>query len=307
MKHIKQLFTILLCSIILVACNNGPQSDVNSQSDSENRPQLQLYNKTFEQMANYDNYIIGTTIEGKKTDNPAESYILFEADGQEYRLEGLYWNHYVTQQPFVIDDECYINLRDTVGAGGSILVFYDEEDVDGNVIRPKSYDIFYKEWDLEKTAKRIQRRAERLMDNYNAISEPKISNPQDALLAVIEAENLGPAEIGTNIYGAPCYVCGDKYVFLGEVRFNEEFGMTDEEIVRYYQEAHSIYPHFLKNYEKDHFVDSAPYIQYCVWVEKDERIYNELSDTYYWKDESSCYWVGSDGNIEKSDRIARTD
>lgn len=300
MKHIKQLFTVLLCSIILVACNNEPQSDVNSQSDSENRPQLQLYNKTFEQMANYDNYIIGTTIEGKKTDNPAESYIIFEADGQEYRLEGLYWNHYVTQQPFVIDDECYINLRDTVGAGGSILVFYDEEDVDGNVIRPKSYDIFYKEWDMEKTAKRIQRRAERLMDNYNAIPEPKISNPQDALLAVIEAENLGPVEIGTNIYGAPCYVCGDKYVFLGEVRFNEIFGMTDEEIIRYYKEAiYNRVPAFLDNYEKDHFVDSEPFIKYTVYVMEYKKLYNEGTDSYYWTEDEHSYKVDHNGNISR--------
>lgn len=233
----------------------------------------------FMAMANHDNYIIGKVVDSYTVQNRndlSDSYVTVISDGVEYRIEGLCWGLNHTQTPFSISTWEY--LYESYPKGEPALIFFDKDRLNQNVIRPKDICIGQHPTgvSMDDLAIGIQKISQRLIDNYNAVSNPAVYSPEEAIWTYISLNGYSePIKAEKDEYGSIYYVCGDYCLKYEGVLFNEYFGMTDEEIIEYYQDAHFGYPDdpdkIIENIRERHidkYPPSEPMIEYIISVTK---------------------------------------
>lgn len=292
MKKITSLILFFIISTTLCSCANEDALLSNESNDSF-QSETELNNSgtvddQFISMANHDNYIIGTIIDSCRTEDYSKSYIIIESNGTEYRIEGLCWDKDYTQCPFSVATS--MNLGDTYIENSGVIVFYDEGNINNNVIYPKDIYISSQNEDLYIRAEAIKKISERLVDNYSAIEEHKLLTPDDAMLALIKNKGMKNPVEDVDKYGAKCYTCDGYRIYYSGIWFSECFGMTDEEFIKYYEDTHFDYPYFLESLNFDYELRKEPYIMYRVAIEK--------YDSEYIGPENYFYYVSITGHIE---------
>ncbi|MEG3028832.1 MAG: hypothetical protein RR827_00365 [Oscillospiraceae bacterium] len=308
MKRTTIFLTALILITALTACSEKTQdssvSSDNVQSNTsqeqlsvelpENTPTLEDRKGMFLKMANHDKYIMGYVVESFCSDDYSTSYVIMKTlDDKIYRVEGLMWDKYYTRGYFSLSTGITLYSSPLI-VGRSIIFFYDEEKEleDGTyfIENPKEFIQMQPPYvrtvaDMEKNVQFIQTHAEQLMRNFNAIENPKIFSPEEAMQAVISKFDLKNMTKFIDERGVVVYV-NEKYrLEYCTLYFYEPLGMTDEEaeehaknIELFGSHYHSISPY------------APPYIKYKLQlIELDGDICR------------TSYLVDITGEIEASD------
>lgn len=190
----------------------------------------------FLSMADHSNYIIGDIVSHYCSSDFKDSYVIIEAEGEEWRLEGLYWTTCFMETPFNIE---HFQILSTDLWHVKVIVFYDGElsEKTAHIIKPKS--IYYMPKfvgeDLEKRAQQIKKAAQKIVENYNAIENKEILSPDEAMRAVIKYEGLEDLHLEKTVFedGIHGYSFGNYRLFYCMFDFNEYYNMSDEEYLQY--------------------------------------------------------------------------
>ncbi len=188
-------------------------------------------------MANHDNYITGTLVDGylgaHSLEERAKTYLIVQTDaGDLYRVEGYDGELGRTNTPLSIA------TTRTPGLWGmerllnqQVLIFFDPEQQQDTytIDHPKEIDFLPQVVGYrppEEVIQHAQAQAQVLIDNMLDIPDRRVFTPEDAILAVIDHMELEKAERTTDVFGGLCYQAGAYQISVIAIWYNENYGSS---------------------------------------------------------------------------------
>lgn len=244
----------------------------------------------FWSLASHDQYLSGVVTDCHFTDYPQDSYICFDADGREYRVEGSLGKNHEGLPPFHSVYSYSGREADECRPGWNIVVYFEDQlsEDETTITQPKEIYLFLPDsadivnaWigitDYELTV---------LRKNYDALEDKSVFSPQEAMRRV--AQHIGlenPLEQSTSP-GIYVYTDGQHTISFQALHYNRYYQLDRDAGYKVYANDPNLAARFMDPDFPGDGIMSQPFIEYEVLDQYDQRrdlyfvsITGDVSDT----------------------------
>ena len=234
----------------------------------------------FWSLASHDQYLSGMVTDCHFTDYPQDSYICFDADGREYRVEGSLGKNHEGLLPFHSVYSYSGKEADECRPGWQIVVYFEDQlpENETTITQPKEIYLFLPDnadivnaWigvtDYELTA---------LRKNYDAMEEKEVFSPQEAMRRVaqhIGLENLQEQSTSPGIY---VYTDGQHTISFQTLHYNRYYQLDRNACYELYAYDPNRAARYLDPAFPGEGILSQPFIEYEVLDQ-----YDQCRDLYF--------------------------
>lgn len=303
LKKATAILSVVLCGCLLSGCSNSttsasspavPSSTPDYENSSSTESSLQQSTdeapltthsitspvpslspecedntpERFWSLASHDQYLSGIIIDCHFADYPQDSYICFNANGQEYRVEGSLGKNHEGLLPFHSFYSYSGKESDECEPGWRIVVYFEDQLCEGEttITQPKEIYMFRPDnsdmltaWigitDYELTV---------LRKNYDALENKAVFSPQEAMRRVAQHLGLNNPQEQSPSPGIYVYADGQHTISFQALHYNKYYQLDRDAAYEVYAHDPNQATRFMNPAFPGDGIMSQPFIEYEV-------------------------------------------
>lgn len=229
----------------------------------------------FWSLASHDQYLSGVVTDCHFTEYPQDSYICFQADGREYRVEGSLGKNHEGLPPFHSVYSYSGREADECRPGWNIVVYFEDQlsEDETTITQPKEIYLFLPD-DVDKVNAWIgitDYELTVLRKNYDALEDKSVFSPQEAMRRVAQHIGLENPQEQSTSPGIYVYTDGQHTISFLALHYNRYYQLDRNACYELYAYDPNQAARYLNPAFPGEGILSQPFIEYEVLDQYDQR------------------------------------